>query len=417
MKNRVIIEKITINTNRIDYDYKVEGAWVEAFNLDEKFFVEYNLDLSALPSSIAVIPLLANLLPMAWVYDAQIITPVCDKTFLDSIPDIKKGYEDMYPMMELKGELIVEKTEDNHYAKDGGAGAFFSGGADAFNTLVRHNEENPTLITLWGADIKLNDITGWEKVLSHLKTTAEEFDTDFVTVKSNFRLFSNEGVLSNAVKDSGDGWWHGFHHGIGIISHGAPVAYLKEKRNLYIASSFHISQKGQYTCASDPTIDNFIRFADTKIVHDGYEQTRQDKIANITEFAKETGKKIPLRVCWESSGGGNCCKCEKCFRTIMGIYAQGFNPNDFGFDYTKDEFKTLAKNMHYSSHSQLGELRYGPIQRAMRKNLKKCQVPKEIRWFYSINASKIGKHPYLNFAKKVKDKTKSILRRLLNGKR
>lgn len=415
MKNRIIIEKVNITQNRIDYDYKVEGEWAEAFNLDEKFFVEYNLDLTSLPQSIAVIPLLANLLPMAWVYDAQIITPVCDKTFLDSIPDIKKGYEDMYPMMELKGELIVEKTEENHYVKDGGTGAFFSGGVDAFNTLVCHNDEKPTLITLWGADIKLNDIKGWEKVLNHLKTTTEEFDTDFVTVKSSFRLFSNEGVLSNAVKISGDGWWHGFHHGIGIISHGAPIAYLLSKSTLYIASSFHISQKGQYVCASDPTIDNFIAFADTKIVHDGYEQTRQDKVANITAFTKETGKKIPLRVCWESSGGGNCCKCEKCFRTIMGIYAQGFNPNNFGFDYTKEEFKTLVKNMRFKSAFERGSLRYGPIQKAMRKNLKKSETPKEIRWFYSINPSKIGKHPYLNFARKVKVKVKHILRRLLNG--
>ena len=412
MKNRVIIEKIHITKNRIDYDYKVEGDWVEAFNLYEKFFVEYNFDLSSLPESIAIIPLFANLLPMVWVYDAQIIAPVCDKAFLDSIPFIKKGYEDMYPMMELKGEVIVEKTEENHYVKDGGTGAFFSGGVDAFNTLVCHNEENPTLITLWGSDIKHDDTKGWEKVLNHLKTTAEEFDTDFVTVKSSFRLFSNEGVLSNAVKNSGDGWWHGFHHGLGIISHGAPIAYLKEKSTLYIASSFHISQKGQYTCASDPTIDNFIRFADAKIVHDGYEQTRQDKVENITNFSKANGKRIPLRVCWESSGGGNCCKCEKCFRTIMGIYAQGFNPNDFGFDYTKDEFKTLAKNMHYSSHSQLGELRYGPIQRAMQKNLRKKDLPKEIRWFYSIKPSKIGQHPYLSFAKKAKTKMKRILRRL-----
>ncbi len=412
MKNCVIIEKIDITQNRIDYDYKVEGDWVEAFNLNEKFFVEYSLDLSSLPESIAVVPLLANLLPMAWVYDAQIITPICDKTFFESIPEIKKGYEDMYPMMELKGSIIAERLEENHYTKDGGTGAFFSGGVDAFNTLVCHNNENPTLITLWGSDVKLDDTKGWKKVLTHIAKTSEEFGSDFVTIKSNFRLFLNEGVLNKVVKNSGDNWWHGFHHGIGIISHGAPIAYLLNKNILYIASSFHISQKGQYTCASDPTIDNFIRFADTKTVHDGYEQTRQEKIKKITDFSKKSGKKIPLRVCWESSGGGNCCKCEKCFRTIMGIYAQGFNPNDFGFDYTKEEFKRLAKKMHYSTHPQLGELRYGPIQKAMKQNIRKEDLPKEIRWFYSIKPSKIGKHPILIFGKKLKDKLKQILRRL-----
>lgn len=408
MNNRVIIDKVNITQNRIEYEYTVEGKWTEVFNLDKSFFVEYNLDLSSLPESIAVIPLLANLLPMSWVCDAEIVVSCCDKAFVDCIPKVKKGYEDMYPSMNLGGRLSVDKIEENHYeTKD--AAAFFSGGVDAFNTLVCHEDERPTLITLWGSDIKLDDKAGWEKVETHISRIAENFDVSFVTVKSNFREFLDEGMLNRLVRNSGDMWWHGFHHGIGIISHGAPIAYLLNKSTIYIASSFHISQKGQYTCASDPTIDNYIRFADAKIVHDGYEQTRQDKIANITSFSKETGKSIPLRVCWESEGGSNCCKCEKCFRTMMGIYAQGFSPNDFGFDYTNEEFKSVAKRMRKFPHPQLGELRYAPIQRAMRKNLCKNDLPKEIRWFYSIKASKIGKHPYISFARHVKAKVKSVL--------
>ena len=102
----------------------------------------------------------------------------------------------------------------------------------------------------------------------------------------------------------------------------------------------------------------------------------------------------------------------------MGIYAQGFNPNEFGFDYTKEELKSLSKNMRYKNTFVRGALRYGPIQKAMQENLKKRQLPKEIRWFYSIIPSKIGKHPYLNFARKVKGKIKHILRRLVfNGKK
>ena len=47
------------------------------------------------------------------VYDADVYLEVCDKTFLESIPEFKKGYEDMYPMLEFKGNIHAENIEDN----------------------------------------------------------------------------------------------------------------------------------------------------------------------------------------------------------------------------------------------------------------------------------------------------------------
>ena len=88
----------------------------------------------------------------------------------------------------------------------------------------------------------------------------------------------DESKLTKLVeKYANDDWWHGFQHGIGLIGHAAPLAYLFNIDNLYIASSYTIKDKGKVTCASDPTIDNYVKFSDCHVIHDGYEYGRQEK--------------------------------------------------------------------------------------------------------------------------------------------
>lgn len=386
--NRIEIELPKVENNTIKYNYHVTGEWQEAFQ-EDSFFIEYGYNIDEVPASILLVPLLANILPMSWIYDADVYAPTCDKDFFDSISDFKAGYVNMYPMMHFGGKLIVENIQYNRPANQRGACAFFSGGVDAFCTLINHLEEKPTLITLWGADVSLSDIQGWKKVKSHLENVSDKFDIDYVVIKSQFRKYLQEGVLSKRVKLSGDGWWHGFQHGIGLISHAAPLIYAMNKKTVYIASSFTAADKGKITCASDPTIDNFIRFSGATVIHDGYELNRQDKIGIITQFAHESGIKIPLRVCWESKGGSNCCHCEKCWRTILGIYATGVNPQEFGFDYSslKDLGEEIKKN-----REKLGtykEALYKPIWIAVQKNFSLWTINPGLRWFYRSKFSEL----------------------------
>lgn len=390
LKNSISIKKVSMNDKEIIYNYDIDGDWKEAFNEKEKFNIVYNKEIENVPESVAIIPFLANLLPIAWVYDAEINADICDEDFYKSIPEFKKGYINMYPNMNFKGKLNINCIEKN-IANGSRKAAFFSGGVDAFNTLVCNIDSKPILITLWGADIKLSDYKGWDTVLKHLQETSKEFGLDYITVKSSFRNFINEEVLQKKVKESGDGWWHGFQHGLGIYSHAAPIAYKYGISDIRFASSFTAADKGKVTCASDPTIDNFVRFCGGRIVHDGYEFNRQQKIHNIVTYSRNNGIKIPLRVCWESSGGSNCCNCEKCWRTILGIYAEGENPSDYGFNYKYKQLNKLALKMKYSNDEMFGKLRYSPIQIAMHKNIDKKDLPHNIRWFYNCDLNKIGK--------------------------
>lgn len=90
-ENKIVIENVSIEKNRINYHYTISGEWLDCFKEDEQFYIEYSIDVSSIPISIAVVPLLANLLPMAWICNAEIITPVCDRAFYESIPNLKKG--------------------------------------------------------------------------------------------------------------------------------------------------------------------------------------------------------------------------------------------------------------------------------------------------------------------------------------
>ena len=309
--------------------------------------MEYSENISDTPKNIAVIPLLCNFLPIAWVFNAQIFVDEIDKDFYDNLDEIKQGYIEMYPRINFGGKLTVKTLIKNDYEVSEKTAAFFSGGVDSFNTLISHVKENPALITLWGSDVKLDDVEGWNNVKRHVLETAEKFKCDNLLIRSSFRYVINEGVLSQEVMPlSGDGWWHGFQHGIGIIGHAAPYVYKHKLQKIYVASTYTAADKGNYTCASDPTIDNHVKVGKCMTIHDGYEFNRQQKVQRICEYKRTGGTAINLRVCWESKGGKNCCHCEKCYRTILEILAEGENPAEMGFT----EFPAILDKMKVDFH-------------------------------------------------------------------
>ena len=122
--------------NRIDYEYNINGECSKYFNLEEKFFVEYDFNVEDIPNGIAIIPFLCNILPISWIFNATITVDEIDSDFYYSIPYIKQGYIDMYLNLEFLGELkykriIKYKQKDSN----NNVMTLFSGGVDAFYTL------------------------------------------------------------------------------------------------------------------------------------------------------------------------------------------------------------------------------------------------------------------------------------------
>lgn len=407
---RITITGISVEEKRVSMTFKASPKLTHFF-LKRDFFCEYNIKVKDVPSAIAVIPLVCNLLPIIWLTDAELIVPELDEDFYNSIERFKRGYIDMYPMLEFKGKVWVDKLVKQSPADSGRAGCFFSGGVDAFNTLYQHYGEEPDLITVRGADLKLADEEGWVNVLNHAECTASRLGLQLLTVKSNFHEFLNETAVYQLIKTSGDGWWHGFQHGIGLIGLAAPLTFANGLSTIYIASTYTAAERGTHTCASDPTIDSHVRFCGCRIVHDGYEFTRMDKVRNICTLSAQTALTNPvLRVCWIESGGKNCCRCEKCLRTIFELLALGMNPARMGFEDYESGLSS-AKTTVLKAYSLTSKPFWIEIQRAFRE-VPVESVPQSVRWIIDCNFARESRKSSIRTRKlldKIRWKIKSLV--------
>jgi len=388
--NRIVIEDVIVIANRIECTYTIYGEWIKYFKPEETFFAEYSKKIDTVPKSVAVIPFICNILPLVWIFDAEVILDDIDKNFFESIEHFKQGYVLMYPGISFKGRITPKQLSDNKQENLNRSAALFSGGVDAYNTLISHIDEKPILVTLWGADITFEDQTGWNLVDNHISSIADNNELDYVSIKTSFRRFLDEGALSEYVfQITGDNWWYGFQHGIGIIGHMAPLTYQYKIKTTYIASSLTIDDKT--TCASDPSIDNYIKFCGSHVIHDGYEYSRPDKVHRISEYVNKTENPIQLRVCWESDGGSNCCHCEKCYRTILCLIAEKSDPRKYGFNYKDDEVADMMKDfrmkLHFLHESFL--IVYKNIQNVMRKNYDIKHVNQNLKWFYKTDLDNV----------------------------
>lgn len=388
------LENIYVTKNKIEYRFSVDNTLKEYFNPEHKFVIEYffdgqELDITSAPSAVLAIPFVCNVLPIIWLTDSILLVNEIDEDFYDSIIEFKKGYISMFPDAVFRGTLhankIVKCTCGNRNRGKSRTASFFSGGLDATTTVLRHLDESPTLISVWGSDIDFENANGWNRVDKAICETADIFQLHHVVIHSSFRKFDKEGELEKAFGARlHDGWWHGVKHGIGLLGHAAPLAWLYGITSVYIASS-NCETDGKVTCASHPSIDSYVRFCNSKVVHDGFEMSRQDKVAYVVQYHRNHPEnKILLHVCWQSQDGNNCCHCEKCYRTMVAIWTEGGNPKDFGLDVEsvilKDVYKKMAIQYDYS---RVIAIQWNQIKQAIINNqecLRGKPYYKDLKW-------------------------------------
>ncbi len=282
--------------------------------------------------------------------------------------------------------------------------------------MIAHIDETPQLITMCGADIKLADLNGWEKVKEHANNVGKNLKLENNYIKSNLKEFINSKELDKkALETVNDNWWHGFQHGIGLLGQVSVLAYLKNITKLYIASSY-TEKEARIGCASDPTIDNQLRFVNCIVEHDQYNFSRQDKIKSIIKYSETKNIYPQLRVCWEKGGGENCSNCEKCYRTIYEIITTGGNPNNYGFTYNKKINKKAKYDILYKINITESQLTFWlDIQNAIKSNPEILKKYPEIEWICTVNFEKI-ENPWRKIRKKIGKLKRKILERTKNAK-
>lgn len=392
--NIMKIHKINrIGSKRLEYVYSIEGEWKRYFEESNPMWVEYSKSVEYVPDSIAIIPLIGNVIVLASLMNAEIYVDEIDRDFYECIEEFIQGFDDIMPEhVNFKKEglvraknivekcLLTEEKETNLL--------FYSGGVDATSSLISHLDEKPTLVTIWGADIPYYDLERWKRAIEFNQKVADRYDLQLLTIQSNFRKsLQDDNVNVYSMELVKDWWWSAFHHSVAMMCLAAPIANSRCEK-IYFGSSFSEKDKkewGSYVIASVPQIDNHVRFCGCKVTHDGFEFSRYDKIKRICDFYKNQNEKPYLRVCYLSSEGTNCGTCEKCAIAIMGILLAGEKPEDYGFCYEKEEhpkyfsagIQELARMEKYDFLSQCQD-----IQIAYKSKYKLGEIPPELRLFY-----------------------------------
>lgn len=332
--SHIRLHKIEVSQNSLSYHYDVSDDLAKYFR-ESPYTLNYELngqplDISRVPEGVLAVPFICNVIPIVWLCDAVLYVNEIDSEFLESIPEFKNGYIDMYPDAKFAGRVEAQKVSVNLPEGSRKSALFYSAGVDSSCTLARHYEEHPYLISIWGSDIPSDEAKGWEVLHGSIARDMETLGLENIVIRSTFRKVIDDGKLTSGFSPVlHDSWWHGIQHGISIISHAAPCDFVLGVSKQYIAAT-HSPEYSALSCASDPTIDNYVRFSGCRVYHDAC-ISRQAKLKEIIDFCESRRLHIHLHVCCTSIDGTNCQNCEKCCRTIMGFLVEGADPNDYGF--------------------------------------------------------------------------------------
>ncbi|MGE7683272.1 hypothetical protein [Peribacillus simplex] len=345
MSGKSLIEEITVDTNKLTI--KAHSTLYEKY-LTEDFYLEYDkdIDLNNLDESLLLIPFLLNIAPIIWISGEEYIITKVDKELNDSLLKLKKVFQSLYPSVNWNGSIVPEKITNikmiNETNLNIEAGVLFSGGVDSLCTSFRNYNEKQLLISICGNDIDIKNKEGWLKVEKINEDFANNYGHEYASIKSNFRSFLNNYYL-DAVSPSIYNWWAKVQHGMGLIGLTAPLLEIKGVNHLYISSTKTIENIVPW--GSLPEIDGNIKWNNTIVSHDGFELNRQDKIREIITAINDNDLIKPIfRVCYSRplGDGDNCCKCEKCLRTITGLIIEGQDIKEYGFKITEEEAMKLV---------------------------------------------------------------------------
>lgn len=346
--NSIIFED---SGKKICYDYNIDKPFAKYFNLDNPYYSKYDIDVSQIPNSIAIIPLLSNVMPIAWFVGFDVYVDEVDETFYNALINLKAEFTKYYPNKKLSGELKAKSLVQNTINGTKSA-LLFSGGLDSFESYTRNHHLNPYLISIHGADIGIEDTKRWTDFKRFNKEEKIVADNMLQYIKTNVRDFYTYKV--ELLVDIG--WWGKIQHGMSLLGVLAPLSYQLNFNNILIGSSN--TNEVDFGWGSSPNIDEKTKWANCNVTHDGYHLRRTNKIENIVAYADANNTTIKLRVCYsELRDGANCNKCAKCLRTILGIILANDDPKKFGLEipngfYNRilsvfNENTTMSKGLEY----------------------------------------------------------------------
>lgn len=230
-----------------------------------------------------------------------------DPLFYNSLIDIQhiyNGWNSKYNIIKITGRHKSE-TKESSFGSNRIA-TFFSGGVDSFYTFLKHQSEITDIVFIHGLDIPLENTELRQQTVTALTAIAQKFNIHLLEVETNLR-----------EKLSVYAEWGTILHGVALATVG--LLLQNEFSTIYIPASHDYSNL--FPWGTHPILDHLWSTERTRFIHDGAEATRLQKVELISNYDTALQQ---LRVCWRNIGGKyNCCKCEKCLRTMISLYGCG----------------------------------------------------------------------------------------------
>lgn len=314
---------------------------IKKYLTSECIYAEYSEKIDDVDESILNIAAVSSLVPLAWAVGADLTVRTLDKTFVESLSQIKPVFEEWHPNFSFSTEIRVEKVVSNKFLNKGYA-LLFSGGIDSTVSYIRNKEKRPNLIFIRGIDILSKNIALWNAAKEKVLEFAKLEGVKVYFVKTNVREIFYEGLLS---VDFGRSWWVRVSNGLALVGLCAPLS-KQGFGTLLIASTRGPQQPKEvrYPLGASPLIEGRLSWADVRVVHDSYDVNRQQKIKYVLKRYVETSHFPILRVCTSGKNSLNCGKCKKCLPTIVGLALEGIDPNKCGLKMDNNTLENLKQS-------------------------------------------------------------------------
>jgi hypothetical protein len=225
----------------------------------------------------------------------------------------------------------VEKEQISNQTSDKAIAAF-SGGVDSCFTMFRHRTAScgrwqrnlKAGLMVHGFDIPLQQTEVFENATQRSQKMLSSLGVEMIPIATNFRQVIKvnwEETYATAVASC-----------MLLLQRGFNAGLLPSSSRPYNELSF--------PHGSNPITDNLISSNNFQTIHDGAAFSRIEKIREIANWPEALQY---LRVCWQGSQKDrNCCRCEKCIRTILNFRLLRIDlPSCFEQDVTNQQILNI----------------------------------------------------------------------------
>ncbi len=340
-----------------------------------EFELRYEEEIRA-DDGLLSVPGIAMMLPLAWITGADLHVGCVDRTFLEAAGALQIEYRKIYPLAPFGTRVIADEIVESA-PNPNGLALLYSGGLDATFSFFANRERRPRLIQMLGTDISVSNTEYMRLAEKETAVFAAKHGVEVSFVRTNALEVFDPGMVMHRFwrcreRVNGD-LWKGMGYALGHLAMTAPLSAGRFDHLMIAAwaDRQRANKMRENPDASSPRVDRHIAWSNLRVEHHGCLH-RYEKAVAMKDW-------VPgnlLRVCWfpqsepGSRRGLNCCRCEKCVRSITALAIAGVDPERCGFTIDQGTLEymrgVLETRQMKPSHFALW---WEPMQRAIPANI------------------------------------------------